>query len=197
MTHNQPFEPTPGSAHQVCCRFGGGAAQRQRYMAIKPTFIHLLCLITISLSGGINWGNAAEKPACIPAQEADIDGYIPGQDRRVISDKVKPLGIRNEQGEDDGGVYTATILKYPHYEIVIVRDAIDAIRTRASRLTWARGVKIGDTRSQVDNRIGYAKVSDEKDEAQYLVCSDAGDVYAILRFSTGNLADIEVVIDRP
>lgn len=154
-------------------------------------------MTALSLTCGTNVLEASEPYPCIPANEATIDGLFPGQNERVLDESPKPQEVKQGQGEDDGGAYTAMSLQYERYQVVIVRNTVDSVRTTSPAVIWAKNIKVGDLRSEIDRRIGYAKVADSKDEAQYLVCSDAGDIYAILNFSAAKLASIEVVIDRP
>lgn len=146
---------------------------------------------------GITALETATAAACLPAPEAAIDGLVPGQDERVVTDRPTPIATKKLQGEDDGGAYTATLLKYERYQVIIVRELVDSVSTRSPAITWLSGIKVGNSRSQIDGRIGYARVYDSDDEAQYLVCSEVGDIYAILRFESGILTEIEVVLDRP
>lgn len=140
---------------------------------------------------------ASGQPNCIPTEEAAIDGYFPGQNKRDVSERTKPHEIILSQGEDDGGVYSETLMKFNFYQVSIVRERVDSVTIRSPKMIWAKKLKIGDARSRVDGVIGYAKMPDANGQAQYLVCSEVGDVYAVLRFSYDKLVNIEVAIDRP
>jgi hypothetical protein len=164
---------------------------------MKKIFLNITFLSISLFACGSGMTNASEVTPCIAANKAAINEFVPGQDKRRITNKSKPLETRKYSGQDDGGVYTATLLKYKNYEIQIVRELIDSVSTSSPDVIWAENIKIGDTRSIIDKRIGYAKVSNSKDEAQYLICSDVGDVYAILHFVSNILTRIQLVIDRP
>jgi len=168
-----------------------------RYMTMKSLFINLFCITVLSLTCGTNVLGSSEAYPCIPAHEVAIEGLFPGQSERVLEERPKPQEVKKSKGEDDGGEYTATTMKYARCQVVIVRETVDSVSTSSPAVIWVQHIKVGDLRSEIDRRIGYAKVADSKDETQYLVCSEADDVYAILNFSSDKLSAIEVVVDRP
>lgn len=170
--------------------------KRQKHTAARVR-IRRWCVLGMFICYGINAFQSATAAACLPASEAAIDGLVPGQDQRVLIDRPTPTATKQLQGEDDGGAYTATLLRYERYQVIIVRELVDSVRTRSPAITWGNGIIVGNARSQIDGQIGYARVFDSEEESQYLVCSEVGDVYAILRFESGKLTEIEVVLDRP
>jgi hypothetical protein len=52
-------------------------------------------------------------------------------------------------------------------------------------------------RGQVENALGYARIYNDDETSQYLVCSDIGDVYAVLNYNFNQLESIEVLVERP
>ena len=169
----------------------------QRYLIMKKIFLNIALLSLVLFACGSGVTNASEVTSCIATSKAAINGFVPGQNEHRITNKSESLKTEEYDGEDDGGSYTATLIKYKNYEIELVRELIDKVSTSSPDVIWAENIRIGDVRSTIDSRIGYAKVSNSKDQAQYLICSDVGDVYAILRFASDTLARIQLAIERP
>lgn len=76
------------------------------------------------------------------------------------------------------------------YNITIVRDIINSIRITSPDLLWAQKIKIGTDRKIVGKHINTAPVVNDKTSSQYVVCSGAGNVYAILRYDDNKIKNI-------
>ena len=100
-------------------------------------------------------------------------------------------------GEDDGGNYEAQIYHYTNYDITIVRDVIDSIVITSPELLWMQKIKIGADRNFVEKHLILEPVVNDKDSSQIVICSNEGDVYALLRYQNNKIKSIELVIDRP
>jgi len=135
--------------------------------------------------------------SCIPSKEASINGYLPGVQARGSIDFHSPVRVSTTTGEDDGGTYSSLNLDFEGYQVSIVRGVIDSVTIRSPKIQWAKGISIGTKKMIVEQKLGYANVSDTKKESNYLVCSSAGDVYAIARFADDVLIEIELMLDRP
>lgn len=144
-----------------------------------------------------NTANANDENACIEPSVAAISGLLPGMNKASLIKANKYIAVETATGEDDGGYYEAEIYHYSKYNITIVRGIIDSIRITSSDLLWAQKIRIGTDRNIVEKHINPAPVVNDKTSSQYVVCSGAGDVYAILRYDNNKIKTIEMVIDRP
>lgn len=141
--------------------------------------------------------NAIEKQACIDPSIAAISGLLPGMDKNSLNSINKYTTKETTTGEDDGGAYKEKIYHYSKYDISIVRGVIDSIRITSPDLLWAQKIKFGTDRKIVEKHIIPAPVVNEDNSSQYVVCSNVGDVYAILQYYKNKIVSIKMVIDRP
>lgn len=141
--------------------------------------------------------NAAEEQTCIEPSFASVSGLIPGMDKDSLNSIDKYYSVETASGEDDSGYYQALIYHYAQYEITIVHDMLDSIRITSPGFLWAQKINIGSDRTMVEKHIATSPVADDVNSSQYLVCSDAGDVYAIFRYQDNKVKSIDLVIDRP
>ena len=152
----------------------------------------LLFVSLIELNGMIH----ADNVRCLKEDLASIHGLMPGM-KASVGLPLNYLSVDAISGEDDGGYYTGQKYKYDKFEIITVRGYIDSIRITSPLISWAGTITIGMDRDKIDNSLEYARIYMDDTSSQYLVCSKAGDVYAILGFSANNLKSIEILIDRP
>lgn len=149
----------------------------------------------ILFTGAAGSVDAAEVQ-CIDKDHSSIYGLMPGQPAKgYLPDNYQ--SVEAYTGEDDGGIYVAEKHIYDQFEINTVRGFIDSIVITSPDLLWAGRIKIGMNRGDVEHFLGFAPVYTDDSSSQYLVCSEVGDVYALLRFTQKRLESIEIVIDRP
>ena len=156
----------------------------------KRIFIALALLLPGSLS-------QAMEATCLDPGLVAISGLVPGMDSRTINQAGQIISVETGDGVDDGGSYTAYIYHFPNYDITVVRDTIDAIHITSPKLVWAGDIQLGSDRQHVMKQLPVKPVVDENDNSQHVVCSDVGDVYAILRYQDDKVTDIRLVLDRP
>ena len=147
-----------------------------------------------ALTGAVN---TAEAQNCIEPSVASVSGLLPGMDKDALTNIDKYYSVETVTGEDDSGYYEALIFHYTQYKITIVHDMVDSIRITSPGYLWANNIKIGSDRKLIKKHITTAPVVDEIDTSQYLVCSSAGDVYAIFHYQKNKVTSIELAIDRP
>ena len=138
----------------------------------------------------------ADEIQCINQDIASIQGLEPGL-KAIGNLPANFQSVESVSGEDDGGRYSGKKYKYEHFEVITVRGEIDSIRISSPHILWIEKIRIGMDRRQVENTLGYARVYIDDDTSQYLVCSDAGDVYAVLNYKLKQLESIEVLAERP
>ena len=152
-----------------------------------------LLILSLTMHAGMSYANEVQ---CIRQDLASIQGLIPGlRASNNLLDNYE--AVEAVSGEDDGGEYTGQKYKYEHFEVIIVRDFIDSIRISSPLILWAESIKTGMNRDEIEKNLGYAQVYRGNSSSQYLICSNVGDVYAVLDYSMGYLKSIEIVIDRP
>ena len=152
----------------------------------------LLFAFTVAFNGAVY----ADDGSCINQDLASVQGLRPGATKEQDLPK-NYLSMEAVSGEDDGGAYIGNKYKYEHYEIITVRTFIDSILITSPLLIWNEKIQIGMDRDKIENMLAYARVYKGKTSSQYLVCSNLGDVYAILDYNRGHLKSIEIAIDRP
>jgi len=153
-----------------------------------PVFFFILFMDTASAIG---------DDGCIESSLAAISGLLPGMDKASLDKASKFIAMETATGEDDGGYYEAELYHYAEYDITVVRGIIDAIAVTSPELLWAPKIKIGTDRSIVEKHIKVAPVVNDRASSHYVVCSSAGDVYAIFTYENNKVKTIETVIDRP
>jgi len=144
-----------------------------------------------------NTASAMGENTCMESSLAAISGLLPGMNKSTLNKINKHISMEIATGEDDGGNYEAQIYHYAIYDITIVRDQIDSIVITSPGVLWAQMIRIGTDRNIVEKYLILEPVVNDKDSAQYVVCSSAGDVYAILRYHKNKIKSIELVTDRP
>lgn len=140
---------------------------------------------------------AEEQARCIGSQLVEVDGMLPGQSGALLESQRAFLEKESVGGEDDGGGYIGQKFTFRKYQVVTVRGFIDSIRITSPSLLWAHGIRLSADRASIDRALGFAEVFRGDNDSQYLVCSDIGDTYAVLKYEKNKLTDIEVVIERP
>jgi hypothetical protein len=153
-----------------------------------------LCFLLLLLCAG---ANAEDEARCIRQNLVEVDGLLPGMDEVMLESQKAYLEKKSIGGEDDGGNYTGYKFIFRNYQVITVRGTIDSINIASPDLLWAHGIHLGTDRDSVDRALSFAEVFRGDDNSQYLVCSDIGDTYAVLRYDKNELASIEVVIERP
>jgi hypothetical protein len=180
----RPFGPGCGDA----CRLISSLHFLHRVSMRSLTFL-------VVLTGVAGLVNAAEVE-CIDEDLASIYGLKPGQQAKGYLPS-NYHSVESLSGEDDGGFYVANKYIYEQFEVNTVRGHVDSIVIASPDLVWAEGIKLGMNRSDVEHALGLARVYTDESLSQYLVCSEAGDVYTLLRFRRNRLESVEVAIDRP
>lgn len=160
-------------------------------MSIKNCLATLFWLIVSATSV------AAAAPSCLDPSRAAVSGLVPGMDGTAINQVEHTLSVETNDGEDDSGTYTAYTYHFAFYDIDVVHGMIDVIEITSPEFIWAGKIQIGSERKQVMQQIGVKPVADDEDSSQYVICSDAGDVYAILGYKNNRVTDIRLVLDRP
>jgi hypothetical protein len=133
---------------------------------------------------------------CINQDIASVQGLKPGL-KASGNLPANYKSVETISGEDDGGQYSGKKYKYEHFEVITVRGHIDSIRISSPLILWIEKIRIGMDRGQVENALGYARIYNDDETSQYLVCSDTGDVYAVLNYNINQLESIEVLVERP
>lgn len=151
-----------------------------------------LFLSLIALNGMVH----ADDVRCMDQDLASVHGLIPGI-KESTNLPLNYMSVEAVYGVDDGGDYTGQKYEYGTFEVTTVRGDIDTIRITSPLISWAEKISIGMERDKIDDSLEYARVYKDETSSQYLVCSNAGDIYAILGFSEGYLKSIEILIDRP
>lgn len=154
----------------------------------------LVCLFVFISTHSIS---AGEKINCIDPAIAAVSGFIPGMEIKSKNSLNNYLSEETVTEEDDGGYYEAHTFHYEKYDITIVRGMIDSIRITSPDFLWADNIKIGADRNFVEKHVIAAPVVNDKDSAQYVVCTDEGDVYTIFRYEDNKVKSIELIMDRP
>ena len=140
---------------------------------------------------------AEDESRCIRRYLVEIDGLLPGMNEVVLEFQKGYLGKESIGGEDDGGSYTGYKYIFSNYQVITVRGIIDSIHITSPDLLWIHGIHLGTDRDSIDRALKFAEVYRGNNDSQYLVCSDIGDIYAVLQYGKNELASIEVVIERP
>lgn len=140
---------------------------------------------------------SGDKSTCLDPSVASISGMLPGMSKDSLAKHGNLITIDTVTGVDDGGYYEEWIYRYPDYDISIVRDSIDSIRIKSLDILWANKLRIGADRGAVEKNLMVAAVVNDKTSSQYVVCSDQGDIYAILRYRDNKIENIEILMDRP
>lgn len=167
------------------------ATQGLRYMARKFSPVYLLLLLLCAAA------NAKDDARCVRQHFVEIDGLLPGLHETVLKSQKVFLGKESIAGEDDGGSYTGHKFIFSNYQVVTVRGTIDSIHITSPELLWAHGIHLGSDRDSIDGSLSFAEVFRGHNNSQYSVCSDVGDIYAVLQYEESKLESIEVVIERP
>jgi len=160
-------------------------------MLLKPS-LTVIFLVMFS-----NTASAMSENTCMEASLVAISGLLPGMNKSSLNKINKHISLEITTGEDDGGNYEALIYHYINHDITIVRDLIDSIRITSPELLWAQKIKIGADRNIADKYLIIEPVANDKDSSQYVICSDVGDVYTILRYQSSKIRSIELVKERP
>ena len=157
-------------------------------MRIKYVFFALLIL-------GATHPSIASN--CLAPSLVAVSGLVPGMDGNTVQQLGNLLSVETSDGEDDGGPYTAYTYQFADYDIDVVHNSIDLIRITNPDYLWAGKIRFGSDRRLVMDQLSLNPVVDEEDSSQHVICSDAGDVYVILRYQDNKLTDIRLVLDRP
>lgn len=160
-------------------------------MSLKLPLVFLLLLIFS------NTAKSSDDNTCIKSSEAAISGLLPGMNKAAIGKIDRYIAMESTTGEDDGGYYEAQIYHYSKYDITIVRGIIDSIVITSPEQLWAKKIKIGADRSLLEKHIKVTQIVNDKTSSQFLVCSNLGDVYAIINYHNSKIQTIEITIDRP
>jgi len=145
----------------------------------------LPCLLLLLLCAGANAENEAR---CIRRNLVEVNGLLPGMDEVVLESRNGYLGQEPIRGEDDGGNYTGYKYSFSSYQVVTARGTIDSIYIASTDVLWAHGIRVGSDRDSIDRAPGFAEAFRGDSDSQYLVCSDIGDTYAVLRYENNVLA---------
>jgi hypothetical protein len=160
-------------------------------MSIKNYLVTLILFIINALSV------AADVPSCLDPSLAAVSGLVPGMDGTAIHQVEDLLSVETSDGEDDSGTYTAYTYHFAHYDIDVVYGMIDVIDITRPEFKWTGKIQIGSERKQVIQQMGINPIVDDEDASQYVICSDAGYVYAILGYKDNRVTKIQLVLDRP
>jgi len=176
-------------------RSGYATPHRVRNWLYKMTrkYSPLYLLLLLICAGA----NAEDEARCIGSDLVEIDGMLPGMNEASLEAQKAFLQKESIGGEDDGGGYTGQHFTFSNYQVITVRGIIDSIHITSPSIIWAHGIHLGTDRDSIDRVLGFAEVFRGDYDSQYLVCSDIGDTYAVLRYEKNELTGIEVVIERP
>lgn len=154
--------------------------------------ISSILLFLITSSSNIYAGEVI----CLDRDLAKVQGLSPGENANeyILNNHLSEESV---SGEDDGGFYKGKKYIFKDYEVTDVRGQIDSIRITSPHIIWAGRIKLGMERAKLENILSPYRVYKGDESSQYLVCSDMGDVYAILYFDRKHLTSIEISIERP
>jgi hypothetical protein len=135
--------------------------------------------------------------SCLPLSEFSLSGVHLRQNgseaRKILG---KPRRITREKGEDDGGVYLATVLHYRHLKVEIVRGIVDRLYTDSSRTSVPSGIKPGMKYDDVKRVLGKEPKEIDGYPYAYKACDESA--YFALRFDSNMvLSSIDISADRP
>jgi len=133
---------------------------------------------------------------CAPPLGLAIGGISLADSRSAIVAKLgKPTRVGDYQSEDDGGVYTGSVLFYPHLEINL--DGLRGIERIASVGPGARlpyGLKQGMSVQQAADTLHFIRHGVDEDGVAVLpVCESDTDTEVRLHFENGALRSAEIV----
>lgn len=160
-------------------------------MLLKPSLAVIFLVMFIKAA----WSMGDDT--CLESSLAAISGLLPGMNKSSLNKTDRHISTKITTGEDDGGNYEAETYHYKNYDITVVRDLIDSILITSLELLWAQNIKIGEDRNVVERYLILEPVVNDEESSQYVICSDVGDVYAILRYQNNKIKSIELVIERP
>jgi len=156
-------------------------------MSVMKFFV--ICILsTLSLLTNAN---------CINQADASVEGLMPGMNKSYLIGMGASKAVGKELGEDDRGVYTAKTYNYDKFNVTVVDDLISSIKITSPDFLWMKSIKLGSDRKSIQKSIRKGKIYEGDTTAQYLICSDIGDVYALLNYQGNKLNGLEVVIDEP
>ena len=136
---------------------------------------------------------------CLPSAEFTLSGLSLYQSeataRKILG---RPPQVTREQGEDDGGFYTATVLHYRHLKVEIVRGVVDRLYSDSPRVGSPSGVRPGMKFENVRKLLGKEPKATGGGVYRYGPCEEGHSAYFDLEFNGGMiLSSIAISADRP
>lgn len=117
-----------------------------------------------------------QAPYCLPQAQAALGGIrldFPGDS--VLARLGRPMDRRTRIAADDGGDYTIVELIYGHLQVDLGRDSqVERMVTISAGTATPAGIRIGQTLTEVAQRLGISSWMDEFEEVTWTppLCDD-------------------------
>lgn len=141
---------------------------------------------------------------CLPPQDFGLAGVRLGDSEETVIRRLGPPRKRSiSGGEDDGGGYEINVLLYPTLTIEIVRGEVDRIVTRSPSQPTPGGIRVGDSRAALINKLGGTPRDWSSSESglSLVSCEEAGqnrEDYVVYTLSDGDrIIEIFYEASRP
>jgi hypothetical protein len=136
---------------------------------------------------------------CLPPAEFSLSGLSLYQSEATARKALgRPLRVTREQGEDDGGIYTATVLHYRRLKVEIVRGVVDRIYSGSARVSTPSGVRPGMKFEDVRRVLGKGPEAIGGRAYRYGPCDEGHSAYFDLKFNSRMVVStIDISADRP
>lgn len=123
-------------------------------------------------------GDPGSRPApyCLPQAQAAIGGIrLDTPVDSVLARLGRPMSRRTRVAADDGGDYTTVELIYAHLRVDLGRDSqVERMVTTSAGTATPAGIRIGQTLTEVAQRLGISSWMDEFEEVTWTppLCED-------------------------
>jgi len=132
---------------------------------------------------------------CVGPENLTIGGVGLGDSPATALSKLgQPARTGSYQGEDDGGLYTGTVLTYPQLEVEVEElRGVERIATTSANTSLPLGLKTGMSRAQVAQLPGLAIDGVDQDTLELPVCDTDLDTFLRLHFARDVLVQVELL----